>query len=119
MTPDKKALTLGILIGILLSITVFAGGILVWIQLSSTDLKVPANQFRSITIGDMTFNFSYHPDSQKLFINGTDAPSKVGFGGSFGGSLWGSYRITEVTPGYVVLHFKPWRFTSIQDVTQR
>jgi hypothetical protein len=116
MTPDQKSLTIGIIVGVLISLTVFAGGILVWIQLSSTELKVPANQLTSITVEGKTFNFIYHPDSGKLTVDGYDYPSNVGFVGSWS---WGRYTITEVNSHYAVLIFKPWRFSSLQDVTVR
>ena len=116
MNQDQRSLALGIATGVLISIILFAGGILVWIQISSEELKVPANKSTIVTVGGMSFNFVYHPESGKLTVSDNDYPANVGFVGSWS---WGRYTITEVNPNYIVLVFKPWRFTSIEDVTVR
>jgi hypothetical protein len=103
----------------MISLLIFAGGILIWKQLSSLELKVPANQLTSITYEGMSFDFIYHPDSGKISTNESQQendsfPANVGFGWSWSG---GGFTVTEVNADYVVLYFKPWRFTTVDDVT--
>ncbi len=118
MTEDQKALAIGILSGILISLLVFAGGISIWIQLSSKELRIPANQPTSATVGGFDFTFVYDPNSKNVTEKINDQPesnfpANVGFGASWG---WGRFTVTEVTPDHVTLFFRPWRFMSIQDV---
>jgi hypothetical protein len=110
----------GILVGFLVSLLLFGGGIYVWRQLSTVELKVPANELTNRIIGDTNFSFVYHPDSTKLTIDfgegGNDIPANTGFGGSWS---WERYVITKVNTDYIILLFTPWRFSTIEDVMER
>jgi hypothetical protein len=118
MNQDQKSLALGILAGILISSLLFGGGIFLWIQASSRELKVPANQPTSISIGGLSFDFVYYPNSTKISVSNRldtndSIPANVGFVYSWS---WGGFTVTKVNPDYVVLYFRPLRFSSIQDV---
>lgn len=111
----------GIIVGFLVSLLVFAGGIYVWRQLSTVDLRLAANKPATIVIGNTHLNFTYHPESKNItMIIGNDQahdfPANKGIVGS---GPWGRHTLTQVTPDYAVLHFTPWQFSSIDDVTQR
>jgi hypothetical protein len=113
MSSSQKSLFEGMFIGFLVALVIFAGGIFLWIQVSSSELVIAANQSFIITVGGSTFDFVYHPDSHKFVVNGTDYPATVGFVGAWD---WGRYKITKADANALVLVFKPWKFTSIQDV---
>jgi hypothetical protein len=118
MNHDQKSLVLGILVGILISSLLFGGGIFLWIQASSRDLKIPANQPTSISIGGLSFDFVYFPNSARISLSNRldqndSIPANVGYVYSWS---WGGFSVTEVNPDYVILHFRPLRFSSIQDV---
>ena len=69
MNPDCKSLSLGIIVGVMVSLLVFVGGILVWERLVCAELKVVPNQLTSITIEGMKLDFAY--DQNSSFITRT------------------------------------------------
>jgi hypothetical protein len=107
---DQKALTFGILVGVMVPLLVFLGAVSIWKQLSCAELKVAANEWNSITIGGRSLDFRYNPDSgsvtefDKNHGYNSSFPARVGFSG---GWQWGDYAVTEVNPNYVVLFFRP------------
>ena len=125
MGTDSKSLVLGIIVGIAISILVFAGGVLAYKHFESVYLKVPANQTTSLNFGGRVLNFYYYPDVQRItaFENQskTDGfPANLGFGGSFrseNGSCYSKYTVVEVKPDYVALLLEPLIFNSIVDAT--
>jgi hypothetical protein len=121
MHIQNNSLVKGILVGFLISLLVFAGGIYVWRQVSTVELRIPPNKPTSLNIGDMHLSIIYHPDSKKFDISngneqGYGAPANVGYGGSWS---WGRYIVTQVNSEFLTLRFSPWRFSTIGDVMDR
>ncbi len=109
MSHNLKSLSLGVIMGIVVSTLVFGAGLLIWQRLICAELKLPADQIASIVLDGEKLDFVYHPSSHSVTQSsvqngGYDFPANVGFGSSWN---WGSFIVTQVSPDCVVLLFRP------------